>query len=348
MAAMNIINTVIGWGKSAFNWVTGIPSDVANLWHAAMQFAQVVLQLVVFVVSNPVEAAYVALGALVDEITGNFTAANNLINRIPSWTQTHQVNPLKKLMLKMFAELRARIAYLFALAYLYINTQIRKTRAYARALVAREREQRIADFKRSEAYTRAQVKAALALVQREAAGGYADGDRNRESIVTRLLDDIAGRNPELRAITSRIIGIVLDLATVDDPVARFLITMLMNKVIAKLGVDKALGAFTQSLIDQLAGAGKPKTLHDVIDDLTLRVGNLENEWATFMSDGGPQILQAGEQWKAITGVLADAGLLAFAVAATVEPEATARDLSDIIRPIGVPVIASLAGVLGKG
>jgi hypothetical protein len=66
-----------------------------------------------------------------------------------------------------------------------------------------------------------------------------------------------------------------------------------------------------------------------------------------MRDGGPQILQAGQEWKALTSILADVGLLGFAIAGATAPAATARALSSVIRPIGEPVIASAAAIIGK-
>lgn len=300
------------------------------------------------VITHPLTDLTTAVGAAIATVRGDIDEAIATIGRIFGYTNRHQVNPLKSWVSRQLARLwaavfRARAYALFvAISWAYL------ARVYARRLVTAERAERIRDFRRAEAYTRARVTAALTLVQREAATGYQSGYSARVATLRKLLDDVVTRDPLLKDIVSRAAGILLDLASVDDPLLRWLGGWLLGKLADDLGIDKALGGLVSALAGPLLGQPHPKNLHDVIKDLSDRMNAVEQQWAQFMADGGPQILQAGQEWKSITSVLADIGLLGFASAAVVDPAGAARDLSAVLRPIGTTVISDVARFLGEG
>lgn len=321
-----------------------IVDPIASALHGLHQVGSSLLNVITHPLSSLVQADATALAA----VRGAIQEAVYALLRWLGFSNRHQINPLKSWIRRQLARLwaaifRARQYALFvAIGWAYL------ARVYARRLVRAERQERRRDFRRAEAFTRARVKAALTLVQRQAAGGYRTGYSARVSTIRKLLDDVAARDPLLRDIVARAAGILLDLAEIDDPLLRWLGGWLLGKLADDLGVDKAIGGLIGGLAGPLLGQPHPKDLHAVILDISQRLGVVESQWAQFMSDGGPQILQAGQEWKSITSVLADIGMLAFAAGAVADPAGAARDLAGVLAPVGTQTIAAVARLLGEG
>lgn len=193
---------------------------------------------------------------------------------------------------------------------------------------------------RAAAYARQQDKALHQLIEREAASGYRAQYQGRLVAITGILAHLITRVPFLRNVLNKIIGGVIDLIGVEDPVARWVITVLMTRVVGRLGVDKAAGEFAQSLLTPILGQPKPRDIHDVINDMSARLNAMESQWARFFADGGSQVEQAGKEWQAVTGPLTDVALLAFFGAAVADPGVWAKDVQ---ATIGRPVEAVLMG-----
>lgn len=200
---------------------------------------------------------------------------------------------------------------------------------------------------RAAAYARQQDKALHQLIEREAASGYRAQYQGRLVAITGILGHLISRVPFLRDIIGKIIGGVIDLAGVEDPVARWVLTVLMTRVVGRLGVDKAAGQFAQDLLTPILGQPKPRDIHDVINDISQRMNAMERQWARFFADGGSQVEQAGKEWQAVTGPLADVALLAFFGAAVNDPARWAKDVQGTIgRPLEA-VLGATADLIKK-
>jgi len=191
------------------------------------------------------------------------------------------------------------------------------------------------------------LKATLAEVQKEAASGYNAGTPDRKSTITRLLDDLAVTSPAVKGLVSDLIGLVIDVDTIDNPLARFIIQKLLAQVINRLGVERVIGDLLQRLIGPLAGQPKATGLYEVTRDVARRLAALEAQQADFMVNGGPEVEQAGRQWKDLASIATDAGLLAFLALAVADPEAWATGITDTAGPVANGAMTGLAGLLGR-
>ncbi len=97
-----------------------------------------------------------------------------------------------------------------------------------------------------------------------------------------------------------------------------------------LGIDKAVGTLIDALLTGITGAPPPRNLHDVIADISIRLSQVEGQWAQFFTDGGSQVEQAGNDWKDITSVIGNTAIVAFAVQATVDPDGWAAEIADTL------------------
>lgn len=327
---MDWIASVIAWGQSAWNKITGIASDIPGALTDLWRMIQQATAGIRYVFTHPFTSMLNIFAILAALFTGNESAMINAMVRLVGWYDVNRTIPLRNQVLLWFAQLRARIAYLFAMAYLYINLLYRKSLAYTRQQVAIEHKAMLNAFAAAESYTRKLVSALHSAIEKETASGYSSTLRERTTIVNRIADLIATRNPAMRAVVSDIIRIVLDLLAVDDPLARLLAGFLIREVVNRLGIDKAAGVLLADIAGPLLADPRPKGLHDVISNIGLRLDALESQWAGFMEDGGPQILQAGREWKNITSILADAGMLAFFGGMVTAPQATAAETAAVL------------------
>lgn len=342
---MSVWSTLGGWADDAISAIAGLPGDISNavqkVWHVAVEVARVLD----WVIRNPFLATVESLAYLSALFTGNTEAMRNVALREHAYIFGNEIQPLRAQVIRWLAQLRARIAYLFAQAYLYIDQLYAKSLAYTRQQVAIEHKAMLQAFAAAEAYTRRLVSALHSTIEKETSSGYSATLRDRATLVSRIADTIATRNPAVRTAVSEVIRIILDLLAVDDPLARLAATFLLREVIDRLGIDKAAGVLLADVAGPLLADPRPKGLHDVIGNMGLRLDALESQWATFMGDGGPQVLQAGREWKNITSLLADAGMLAFFGGMVAAPAATAADtaavLSGVIRETGTAVTALL-------
>lgn len=345
MAAVGWIVTVIGIATSAWRKITGIGGSVADALTDIWRFTGQVLTGLRYVFTHPVTSILNAIAVFSAWLSGNVVALRNALNRLVPWYDVHKLNPLRAQVVIWFAQLRARIAYLFALAYLFINLRYHQALAYARMLVNAEHKAMLKAFAAAEAYTRQLVTALHKTVESEASKGYSSTLRDRTTAINRIVDLIASRNPALRGAVREIIRIVLDLLAVDDPLARLAAGFLIREVINRLGIDKAIGSLLADITGPLLDDPKPDNLRDVIKNIGLRLDALESQQAAFMEDGGPQILQAGKEWKGITGYVTDAAMLAFFASAVAAPQAWAADVSAVMGPAVREATAAVAAFL---
>jgi hypothetical protein len=228
---------------------------------------------------------------------------------------------------------------------IYITTA--QVLALALHAVAAERRARQHAVGRAEAHAKAEVRAVHGVIEREAASGYRVDRDARASVIVRLLDFAAARNPELRALTRDIATGLLDVLAIDNPILRITLSFLVVKVIDRLGIDKAVGALISDLLTPILGQPEPRNVHDVIMDLSSRLDAMETQWAQFMVDGGSQVEQAGTEWRNITSIAAQAAVVAFTVQAVIDPDGWAAEIADTVGAAAND-LAARAATLFKG
>lgn len=245
-----------------------------------------------------------------------------IVNGIHRWL----VQYVNRRLAQIIAQLRVMHAELVR----RIAAAERADRAYALALFHLERALRVKAVQRAEADTRTRVKWLHQAIEREAVSGYKASMSDRLSTIQRVADLIANQNPVTRALVKDLIAGVLDLATIDNPIARIALTFVLRHIIDRLGLDRVIGQLLQGLLAPLLGAPKPRGLSDVVADICGRLNALEGQWADFMAHGGPEVEQAGDEWKGLTSLVGDAALLVFLGSMCYAPTTFARDLSGTV------------------
>lgn len=330
---MGLITTLVNIAKGAWNFITGLPGDVADAYHALWSFIRQVQQLLDYVLSHPLSELLDALAAFAAVVTGNHDALIAAIERIDPWIVRHRVIPLRVQVLHWFAQLRARIAYLFAQAYEYINLKFREAEQYTRTLVDAEHKSMLQHFTAAEHYAYLQALARYQAVEREASDPYNARLKDRLGIAGKLADEIVTRNPAVSSLVKAITAGLVDLLGVEDPLARLALGFVIKHLVDDLSVDKPIAALLSDLLGPILGQPRSRGVADTVGDLADRLAAVEGWQATFMADGGPEILQAGGDWKDLTSLLTDAALLAFTAETIAADGAAAAEVSRILVPV---------------
>src|SRR6266851_3203214 len=250
-------------------------------------------------------------------------AVGNLI----AWLMKGQLAWLKGYINIRANRLRASIGALRRLMIADDIYGLRLAMAYAAMLVTADRKAWVRAVRWAVSDYRTRDKWLHQNIEREAVSGYTLGQSDRLGTLTGLAGLIASYAPETRALVRILVKGILDLAAVDNPVLRITLGFIMGHIVRRLGLDKPIGDLLSRLLGSVLAGGKPKGLHDVIADISRRLAANEQQWATFMADGGAEILQAGQEWQGITALGTNAAILAFFAAATVTPHTWARDVS---------------------
>jgi len=325
---MDFLRTVLHYASVAWSFIAGIPSDIGQAFDRIWRFAGSLYSLLSHLFSRialDVLAGYLAiLSGVIDAIAGQ----NQAIARSRTWIYRYYIVPLRSflvnLMMRVALALLTRINAVRALAILLYARSI----AFTVHQVAIERSARIADVRAARAYALQLVTALHSAIEAEASHAYDANTKTRESTLMRLIDEIASRNPVIRGLTRDLVTILIDLLETDNPLLRIALNFILPKIINRLGVDRVLGDLMLGILGPLAGTPKPKTLGDAIGDLARRVSVMEDRWTQFMIDGGPEIEQAGEQWKTIGAISTNVALLGFFGLAAADPAQWATVLAD--------------------
>lgn len=189
------------------------------------------------------------------------------------------------------------------------------------------------------------VNAIIPSVNKSAAAGYNSVRPEQASIASRVIDDLATDNPIVKDLVGKLVGIALDLASVDDPVARLLASLLLKQVIDRLGVDKLAGDLAGQLGGALFGAGPPASLQEVTAQVAQRLNTGEQQWQQFYANGGNDLETLGSEMRESANPLFTAGMVAYFAGAVADPGGTAAATADVIVPaaraILTPVLAAL-------
>lgn len=342
---MGLINTLIGWARSAWSFLSGLPGDVSRALQALWQFVRSVQQVADYVLSHPLTELLNAIAVFAAAATDNQDALIRAIRRIDPWIYANRVLPLRAQVLRWLAQLEARIAYLFAQAYLYINQRFAAAEAYTRRLVGAEHQDMLAHFAEAERYAFQQALTRKKEIEQEAADAYNAHLADRLGLARRLADLIAAHNPVVGGLVRDIVAGVVDLAAVENPVARLALGFLLRQLIDRLAVDKVAAQLLEDLLGPILGTPRSRGVADTVNGLSLRLEAVERRWADFMDHGGPEVEQAGSDWKDMDGVVTDAALLAFMAATIADPAAAAADTARVILPVSSGAAAAWRNLL---
>lgn len=342
---MNWWDSITAAAGRAWGAIIGLGGLTGDALAASFRVTTRLLSGAIYQLTHPLNTLENNAAILAGLVSGNMTAVLNAIRRLEGWSTATIKQPILNHTNRQLARVWAQFSALRRWVEQQIDYAEAALKRWAWRLVATERRYRIEGDAAARAYAQAQARWALQTANREAASGYQATRAGRVSVITRLLDAVAGRVPVVRELTGRVITILVDVIEIDNPLLRLAATFLLGRVISALGIDKLMGEAADALLSPLLANPNPKNLHDVITDLSTRVGALEAQWAQFMANGGPQVEQAGQQWRDITGLAVDAALLAFAVGAVADPAATAKDLSAVVRPVGTSTIEAMGRIL---
>lgn len=323
----NPITTVIG---GIWHWINGIANGVGHF------------------LGGPITSALRAILAAIEEAIDLWQKALGAYFRIITWYDRFLwhvvVGWLSKLRAQTRANLMAQVKRLIRLIYVTTNTVL----GLAYAAVRKERRERIRAIARAEAKLKADIRALHHTIEREAASGYRVGQEDRLNLIVRLLDYAVLRNPELGALVKDAAGGILDLLSVDDPLARLVLGFIIKHVIDRLGIDKAVGTLIQDLLAPILGKPKPQGIHDVVMDLSDRAIASESQWAQFFEDGGAQVEQAGREWRDITSVAGGIAIVGFVAEAIHNPQGWAAAISDTVGVAANDVAIAAASLFEGG
>lgn len=342
---MNFLDTLAGWAKSAWNAILGGPGDIAGAFTKIWNFVNSLGSVVSWVVSAPIRglAKIIAFDRqVIQDLIDAFQGAQQ---RAPAWTWLTQIVPVRNALERAIAALRAWAATMFAATWELMWRLYWSSLAYTDQQVSAERAARIRADQAEHAAMLANVKAAIALIQRQASGGWNAGNANRVTLITRLLDDLAVRNPLVKDLVGIAVRILLDIETIDNPVARYLLGKALTEIIDKAGVDAAVGKLARALLGPLAGQPRITDLYGTAKDAAARISALEEWVAGFMSAGGPEVEQAGQEWKTITGLAADAAILGMTALAVNDPAAWARGIADTVGEAGNAAMTGIVDLI---
>lgn len=344
---MGWLKTAVGWAQDTWRSITGAAEAPLDVLRKVWKWLASLHGLLGWLFGVPVLDWMTASLANAAEHTRAWEALEQLLARIPAWIKHHLILPWVRLLLARIAALqRWTAAQLLALRILMMWLYL-AARLYARQLVAAEHKAMITAVAREHQQMLAGLRATLAEVQKEAASGYNSGTPDRKSVIQRLLTDLAVTNPAVKGLVSDLVGLVIDVETVDNPVVRFLVQKLLAQIIDRLGVDRVVGDLLGRLLQPLMGQPRAAGLYDVTRDVAQRLTALEAQQADFMINGGPEVEQAGREWKDLASLATDAALLAFLGLAVADPAAWASGIAGTAGPVADGAMTGIAGLLGR-
>lgn len=335
------------WARDSWDSIFGFIGDPAAAARNTFRQLSTFAQAIDYTLSHPFTQVINEMSYWAAFFTGNQNAMIQANTRLEGHVATTMVNPLRAWVVKQLAALRTRITYVVGMLRAELLAEIRRTRRWTARLMRSEAFHRRQGDRRERALMLARVKWAMQTINKAAASGYAMGSKDRGDLIRSLAGTIVTANPVEREIIDRIVSGALDVAELDDPLARLALSTLLPRITRDLGIDAVAGAALRDLLLPVLDHGIPRNLHDAMAALAERTTALEQQWSTFYKDGGSEILQAGQDWKGITSIVADAGFLAFFGQQIADPAGWASEITDTVGVVITDAISAVAGVLGK-
>lgn len=344
---MGVLKTLVGWATGAWDAITGAagnPLDaLTKLWH----YVTSVHGMLSWLMGNPVLKYYRTALEYMNTVGLTLIAVRDVFRRLAAWIWLHQVKPVRDQLAAQIAALRAWAAQEFAFTWALIERRYLAALGYTDRAVGIEHVQMILAVMKEHAAMLAGDKATLATVQREAATAYDAGIHSRIGIAGDLLDDLVTRTPLIKDLVDVVINGALRLADIEDPVLGWLVTKAVDEIVNKVGIDRLAAQAVQGLLAPVIGQPRPADLHAVIAALDARLTAQERNWKDFMQHGGPEVEQAGDEWKAATGLVVDAGILGMVGLAVADPAAWAAGISDTVGTAADAALTAIVDLIGK-
>lgn len=343
METVSVLSTLQTWAKNAYSLLTGgagLGLDaLAGLWH----YATAIYNAVAWVIGGPLLGVVTGLLNHESVLHHVLQEIRDALHRLAGWIWLTQVQPVQHTLQTEITALRAWATARFTAVEARMLQLYQQALAYTRTIVAIERVQRTEADAKEHAEMTAAVTAALATVQHQATAGYNAARHDRFGLIGQLLGSLKIDDAVAKVIVDDLINAVIDYETIESPILRTVIQKAVDELVAKLGVDKVIGDLLAGLLGDIIGNAKPAGLQDVTHDISGRLNDLEKQWAEFMADGGPEVEQAGKEWKSLSSLAVDVGILGMFGLAVADPQAWSTTVADAI---GKPADAVLKSVFG--
>lgn len=344
---MGFLKTVLGWASGAWAALFGAGSDpvtaLQRLWH----FVGSVHDLFTWLAGGPALALFRQLARILAIVDPAFGAFVLMARRIGPWILAHYILPWVKFLAAIIAANAAKEHRDVLALQAEDARDLLLAAAYTEKLFQLEHRDMLAAVAAARAYALQLDKALHQAIEAEAASAYSTDLHDRLGTITTVLDDLATKNPVIRGLIGDLVKAILDLIGVEDPLLRLALGTLLRDVIGKLGVDKVAGDLVSELVGAITEENHPKTLHDVIAALARRTSALEAQWAKFMAHGGPEVEQAGDDWKELTSVVIDAAILGTFALSVADPQAWATGMNDTLGVLTADTIKAVTGLIHR-
>jgi hypothetical protein len=344
---MGLLKSMLHYAQVAWGIVSSPVGDISAalraIWHFTGSVHTLLAELFA-TVSRLLHWRHVTLSTLILVAVGNILGA---VIRIKAWIWHHQVNPVRLALIKRINRDHLWTAHNFFLLRQYDVRLFFGALGYAYRLVRHERAVRIKDVIAARAYAVTLVKAALKTVDIEASDGYNSQLKARKSLISEIADNLVTRNPAVKALVSDLVTVLTDFLEFDNPVLRIAVKLALSKVINSEGIDKLTSGLLAMLVNDITGEGKASTLEQVTSDISGRLTSLESRWADFAANGGSELEQAGEEWKALDSLPIDLAIVAFLADAAAQPEAWAKDINDTVGALVNGTVSAVTALIRR-
>lgn len=310
-----------------------------------------------FVAALQAEVAYICTAALQPAISGLTTALgvtgialnqlHDAISRVPQWMWFYMIAPPLTALGVRISQVEALARLLVAQLRKELNDDVLWLKVYIVLLVDNETKARIKDVAAARKYALDLTNALHQTIEKEAAAGYRRGKGDRSGPLSAIIADLHLRGLISDAVNKVLVDAVKVLVTVESPGLEAVVTRVLAAVIKRTGIASDLGNYLYGLIIPGQGGPDPKDLPSVLSDVSHRLGAIE-DWITgFMLSGGPEVEEAGKQWKAISSLAVDGALLAFFGQAVVAPDAWAREVADTVGVVANDSFGAIVNLVHK-
>lgn len=343
---MDVWGTIESWAKNVWYGVQNLGGAAESVFESLWRFIQSVYAATGWLLSALLSPGILIITA---ELKALFALHQNLrdaLDRVAWWVDAYMIDPLRADILLRIATLElvvmAKFAYLTNLVYILHYAE----ELHTDIAVAQEAQARRADIASARAYAKALTTQLHQAIEQEAVAGYKAGQGIRTTLVQQLAQDLNVRGL-LDTVTTKLLVEAIDaVMTIDDPALAAVANRIINAILKKSGLGDALADLISKLITPGAGGAAPKDLTGVVADITHRLAVIEDWISNFMLEGGPEIEDAGRQWKTITSLVVDAALLGFIVQAVTSPNAWATEVSDTVGTLANDTIGSIINLIG--
>lgn len=339
---MNVFANMLAWAIVAAANLAGISLSLPETLTSLYRYTDSVRVALSTVVNEGLEPLAERVADLAGSTWQMGRTLRDAINRTSGWIWSHMIVPVWHGLDIKINTLNAQTAAKIADVRQFAITLYRDAVRVATTLNDAERNARIADVNQARAQAQALTKALHQAIENEAATGYRAGRGDRSAPLKALAQDLHVRGLIDAVVTKLLVEAADVLVNTADPALAAVVDRVIGEVIKKSGVGKDLGDYLYGLIVPGAGGPDPKDLPGVAADVSSRLSKIEDWISAFMLDGGPEVEDAGRQWKTAGSIAVDVALVAFVAQAIAAPDAWAREVAD---SVGVVANGALSGIV---